>query len=981
MPDKVQFYRELAEQTAQQLASGIGAWTGFLKTAARLYKYPFHEQLLIYAQRPDATACAEYDLWNNTMRRYVRRGSQGIALVDTSQDRPRLRYVFDVSDTGERPQSRRLNLWEYQDQHESIVSQMLSDRYGIDGGRGIEEQIHSVVSQLVSQYWEDEQDDIRGILDESYLADYDDHDIGVTFRTAAAVSATYTILERCGLHPEGRFNYYDFQSVFDFNTPAAVSVLGTAISQISERVLRQIEVTIKHYEREQSAERSQHEQPELSEERGLSDPEPAPAGDEPAPRQVREDAEEVPAGAPARPLESNDSGRDPVPASAGDRADGERTPGDNASADGESRGRDGGAESLRPDDLGGADEQPQGTGRGDSDEGTDLRLEIEPAPFTGEQFSIFPSEEEQIHTVEEAESVPATPFAFSCPQEVIDQFLRYGSNTDNSRMHLVVELSKNKPQAELVAFLKREFHGGYGLEADGVRYAVWYAEDGIHVAKGASSRYVASAQVISWEAAASRLHELYQQGTLSTNVELVESQRNERMEIAQALLFLYRDLSEEAREAGQLATMEPLQGGGFSEEQERLADALGEPEKLAVIAEDYRRFIADYRYDHSLLRFSYHRPEQLQSRIEDLFLSREIVPQTQAELPPQAPFITEDEVDAALATRGSGFEGGRARIYRYFLETHTAKEKADFLKNEYGIGGSSHALSGASHSGAEHDSKGIRYKKDGCESVTLSWSRVAARVDALVINGRFLTTEERAQLAEAVAEHQEPPPSPVFHPVLSQDDIDDALRAWNGSIESKRAVVRYMRDHSRERGTAAWLSQEYGGNPDTPLHISKGEAETTLSWTQVQRRISQLIRAEKFYTEEEYDRMDDVDPVVIRERLANAGIVNGKLVDPDAQDRDPFIRQVMADAERIAAEEAEEIKEAEGVFYVIRLELPELRELISLLRRSSNNLNQLTRRVNANGRIYESELSELQQTQDKLWMEAREIVKKLSALI
>ena len=1043
MPGNVRFYRELAEQTAQQLTTGIGAWTGFLKTAARLYKYPYHEQLLIYAQRPDATACAEYDLWNNTMHRYVRRGSQGIALVDTSQDRPRLRYVFDVADTGERPQFRRLNLWEYQEQHENPISQMLSDRYGIEGGRGIEEQISSVVSQLVSQYWEDEHDDIRGILDESYLADYDEYDIGVAFRTAAAVSATYTILERCGLHPEGRFNYYDFQSVFDFNTPAAVSVLGTAISQISERVLRQIEVTIKHYEREQSAERSQHEQPELSEERGLPNPEPAPARDRPAPRQVREDAEEVPAGAPARPLESDDSERDPVPAPAGDRADRPAPPGHVAPADGESRGRDGGNESIRPAAVGGADEQPQGAGRGDSDEGADLRLEIEPAPFVGEQFSIFPSEAEQIQTVEEAESVPATPFAFSCPQEVIDQFLRYGSNSDNSRMHLVTEVSKSKSVSELAPYLSREFHGGYGLEADGIKYSACYAEDGIHIAKGTAARHVASAQIIPWADAAARVQELYQQGQLATNVELIEAPRNERAEIAEALLFMYRDLTAEAKEGGYLATMLPMEGGGFPEEKDRLTNALGEQEKLDAIVEDYERFADAYFYDDSLLRFHYHKPQQLRSKLDELSLSREIVPQEMAELPPQTPFITEDEVDAALANRGSGFEGGRGRIYRFFQQEHTAKEKADFLKNEYGIGGSSHALSGATHSGEEHDSKGIRYKKVACESVTLSWSKVARRIDDLIAKDRFLSPQEMEMLnAEAQAkaapeppamwtayneikeahpdslvlfqvgdfyelygedarnaaelfdwntttrlipsigrvelcgipshilneqveklrdrwdvvisaenydgtrntrevlsidheaqqaldaheaefgedgyrafpgdtpDRQEPAPPPVFNPALTQDDIDDALRAWNGSIESKRAVVRYMRDHSRERGTAAWLSQEYGGNPNTPLHISKGAAETTLSWTQVQRRISQLIRVEKFYTEEEYDRMDDVDPVVIRERLANAGIVNGKLVDPDAQDRDPFIRQVMADAERIAAEEAEEQEES-----------------------------------------------------------------------
>ena len=356
MPDKVQFYREMAEQTAQQLTWGITAWTGFLKTAARLYKYPYHEQLLIYAQRPDATACAEYDLWNNTMRRYVKRGSHGIALLDTSRDKPQIKYVFDVSDTGGGEHSRRLNLWEYRDEHYEPVSRMLSDRYGIEDGRGIEEQINSVVSQMVSQFWEDNLGDIFDIVDGSYLSDYNEFEIGVAFRSAATVSTTYAILERCGLHPEERFNYYDFQPVFDFNTPNAVSILGTAISQISERILRQIEVTIRNYERENSAERSQSNEPDLSTERGLSDPEPGRTGDLPTHREIREDAEKVPAGEPAPALEPADPVRSPVSAPAGDRADSERAAGTDAPGDGGEGRRDGAPQGRRPDEVGGADE-------------------------------------------------------------------------------------------------------------------------------------------------------------------------------------------------------------------------------------------------------------------------------------------------------------------------------------------------------------------------------------------------------------------------------------------------------------------------------------------------------------------------------------------------------------------------------------------------------------------------------------------------
>ena len=279
MPTKAELYAQMAEKVAVQLTGSWQEWAGFLTTAARLYKYPYHEQLMIYAQRPDATACAEYDLWNSRMGRYVRRGSKGIALVDDSGDRPRLRYVFDISDTGIREHSRTPWLWQLEEPHLAPVQAMLEERYEVTGD-DLGEQLARVARKLAEEYWTDHRRDILHIVDGSFLEEYDEYNIEVQFKSAATVSTTYALMSRCVLEPEQYFDHENFMSIFDFNTPAAIGALGTAVSQANQQVLRQIEVTIKQYERAKSAERSvtHGEQPDLHPERGLPDSEPATGG-------------------------------------------------------------------------------------------------------------------------------------------------------------------------------------------------------------------------------------------------------------------------------------------------------------------------------------------------------------------------------------------------------------------------------------------------------------------------------------------------------------------------------------------------------------------------------------------------------------------------------------------------------------------------------------------------------------------------------
>ena len=648
MPTNAEMYAQMAEKVAVQLTGSWQEWAGFLTTAARLYKYPFHEQLMIYAQRPDATACAEYDLWNDRMGRYVRRGSKGIALVDDSGDRPRLRYVFDISDTGTREHSRTPWLWQLEERHIGPVSAMLERNYDVSSN-DLAQQLADVAAKLAEEYWADHRRDILPIVDGSFLEEYDEYNIEVQFKSAATVSITYALMSRCGLEPEQYFSHEDFMPIFDFNTPAVIGALGTAVSQANQQVLRQIGVTVQNYERAKSAERSatHGEQPDLHSERGLPDSRPAPeraAGE--APGQVRPDAQSVPERTPAHPVQPAADDREAVPAPSGNRRDGEPAVGADDAPTGRGGGRDGGAESRRPDAVGGPDEHLQSPGRGNSDGGTYQQLTL----------NLFLSEAEQIQQIDEAESVK-TPSAFSFAQE--------------------------QPQSEAADH-----------EPEAARLTL------------------------------RELHERYK------------------------------------------------------------------PIVLEAVTKDtrYQNTCGHGDYESAVIE-------------------------------------------------------GRSAIQRAVLASGNKE-----LLHLYSY-----------------------------------------------------TPEFRQRLHREVIDETYPKLHELLRP-LSDNDIDRAIQDWNGKIESKHAVVRYMKDHAREKDTAAWLAHEFdGGSGKTPFAVRPESPNgTMLPWPKVQRRIAQLIKEDRFYTQEEQDRFDNIDPIAIREALAERGIVNGQVVDPEKLDNDPFIQQVMADVERAA---------------------------------------------------------------------------------
>ena len=711
MPAKVDTYLALARETAQVLAGSAGAWTAFLDTASRLYKYPFHDQLMIHAQRPGATACASYEVWNDTMRRYVRRGAKGIALVDNSGDAPRLRYVFDIADTGTRRSSRPFSPWQIDTGNIEAVSSALEDSFGAERGVSLASQLEAAAALLVDEYWMGNSRDILDIVDGSSLEEYDDFNIGVSFRNAATVSIAHTLLRRCGFEPENYLEPQDYEAVFEWETPEAVTALGTAVSEISGIVLRQIERTVRREERSRT-----HGTELYDEGRSIAArAEPARDG---ANRPLREDAPEVSAGAQAHTVEPDGTERDAVAAPARDRGSSAEPHRPDAAEAGGGSGRDGGTESSRPDEVDGTYQQLQGPGRRSSSERIDLQLNL----------------------FDEAEDAQA-PSAFSFPQEVMDDVLRLGGNTDGLRMRVVAELEKRRSIDEIAAFLPTVYRGGNGFTVNGDKYAVWYTDDGIRIAQGEQARYERGAQLIPWAEAAVRIGELLDAGRYATKDEVAGAEDYEHELIAQKLWHLCRDLSE--GNEGLFPSLADV-GGGYPEAVQQIAAKLADPEGREAVLGDYLDFREAYKADPDVLYAHYHDVDGIFVSLAAQLLERRKFASDMERLPNAYGLITQDEIDKVLC-RGGGIAGSKWRIFKYFTEEHSRSEKAAVLKDLYGTGGRGHALSGASGSNESYDAKGIRLEKRGCEDVNLTWSAVARRIDELIASDRYMTEAELAE--------------------------------------------------------------------------------------------------------------------------------------------------------------------------------------------------------------------------------------------
>ena len=792
MNAKERFYSGMARETISKITASKENWTAFLTTMARNYEFTYPEQVMIYAQRPNATFCKPYDEWNDEKyRRYVKRGSTGIALFVTSGNKPYLRYVFDVADTGIRRSSPELKAWEVTAENRAFLMSAMELSFGVKAEGLLEAQLEDIAMTLATEYWADHQKPFLDIVANSFLEEYDELNIEVAFKTAVANSVAYTMYSRLVENPDHYFEHEDFQKVFDFNSRQTVNALGTAVNEISTRMFQEIEKAIDEFEQSKDTERSEYdERDDLQTGWGLQNS--GYGAGEPErqnPGQVWQDAQSISGAEQSNASERPDFDGETVPASVGDRGRSERQ---NGTADEAVSGTESGTgQGNRPDGLGKTHEQPESTGRGSRDDGAYQQLSL----------NLFPSENEQISFIDRAESF--TPSAFSFAQEAIDHFLLLGSNTDEARKIVVLEYMKQKSTEEIVQTLKQVYHGGFGLKEESGNISAWYAEDGIHLAKGASAIDSPRAQVIPWEDAVSRIGELLEQGKFATNVELEEAAGYERMGVAQSIWYLYHDLSDEARNMGFFPSLTDIQGNGFPKETEWLAEQLDQPEFLEALKAEYRSFITAHDTDRSLLRFHYHKLDVLGKRLDELNIPLKEYQSEMMYVPLVRQFITDDEINTDM-TRGSDFAGGKARIYEYWQEPHSTQERADFLKHEFGIGGHSHACSGATHSGQEHDAKGIRYQKSGCDNVQMSWTQVAQRIDSLMKKGRYLTVEEEVERQE-IEDAKADPLEDVYDRFAVIDTEDGEYAIWDNQTDD------YYVDHEgvTEYFTDKWLANDY----------------------------------------------------------------------------------------------------------------------------------------------------------------------------
>ena len=847
---KYKLISALAEETAKEVVRNEENWRRYLNTASRLYKYPFKEQLLIYAQRPEATACASIEIWNEKMHCWVNKGAKGIALIDEDIFSG-LKYVFDISDVHK---ARRIgqfpNLWEMREEHMESVISRLEKTYGdTDREAGFVGRIREIAGRIAEDCYKELASDMEYLKEGSFLEELDELNVEVRIRETLADSLAYTVLKRCGMEEGELAEEINFPYIHEFNTVETLSQLGSNVSDLSKPILMEIGKAIGVYEREkaenrtaensvqkglantsetrynalkresknqdgesitqtgEAGERSKYDESDIREEWGLSDTDgsngrTAEGGTD----KVRTDEEEVLTGAQERSIYGTSSEWEAEGTPVDDTGAGRGENGTSDRTDEGERGDNGADESRESDALGSEDEQHRTLGRGDRDDGTDLQLNIEQPEGTYQQLSLFPSFEEQVGTIAAAEaSIQYTmPAAFSLPQEQIDSILRSGGGRDNSRKRIYAKYQQGKAPEEMAEFLKNEYKTtGKGFEFDGNPVSLWFDEMGMRIGYGTSAKENTLA-VMSWSEVESHIRVMVENGTYMSANEVFLVNAVERERIATDINNFFRDGISEMPENLELKFSD------YPASMERLCELLSTTEGRELIKNELEKAKEQLDSGEKQIKWRYvKRPDYLLEQLADLGVEKKEFPAPDTVEVRNEDFITQDEIDYRL-TGGSGFEHGKFRIYEYFMEGHDKKDNIAFLKNEYGTGGSSHALPGSDRAHEDHDAKGIRLEKGNYGNpyakVLLNWNVVEKRIRELVQADKYLSPEGK----EAYAQYK-------------QEQAEKAMQKEQAKLE--RGVTNQELD--RETGTVA------EGEPKAP-ETGKTDIE------QLNKRLSEM---------------------------------------------------------------------------------------------------------------------------------------------
>ncbi len=847
----------LAQYTAKEVVRNEENWRKYLNTASRLYKYSFKDQLLIYAQRPDATACASIEIWNETMNCWVNKGAKGIALID-DDTYSGLKYVFDIYDVHKARRIGRFpNLWEMKEEHTEAVLDRLEGIYGeTDAQAGFADRIREIAGRIAEECYRELATDMEYLKEGSFLEELDELNIEVRIRETLADSIAYTVLKRCGMDEKELAEQISFPYIHDFNTVETLSQLGTNVSDLSKPILMEIGKAIGAYDRqialnraemsvdgeqidthekniekglanastkdynalkresdtpdEQSitqtgnaGERSQNDEFSIRAERGLSDSDVADgrtAGGNSD--KVRTDEEEILAGEQERGLYGTASEGQTERTPAYDTGAGRAENGASDRTDDGESGSDGTAQGRQSDALGADDEQHQTFGGGNRTDGIDLQLNTEP---TGayQQLSLFPSFEEQVGTIAAAEaSIQYTmPAAFSLPQDQIDTILRSGGGRDNSRKRIYAKYQQGKSPEEMAEFLKNEYKTtGKGFEFDGNPVSLWFDEMGMRIGYGTSAKENTLA-VMSWSEVESHIRTMVENGTYMSVNEVFLVDAIERERIATDINNFFRDGVSEMPESLE------LKFSNYPESMEKLCEFLSTNEGRELIRSEIEKAKAQLDSGEKQIKWKYvKRPDYLLEQLADLGVEKKEFPALDTVDVKLEDFITQDEIDYRL-TGGSGFQHGKFRIYEYFMEGHDKKANVDFLKNEYGTGGSSHALPGSDSGHEDHDAKGIRLEKGNYGSpyakVLLNWNVVEKRIRELVQADRYLSPEGK----EAYAQYK-------------QEQAEEAMRREAEKLEHgvrveckeaiEKAIAENFDGYTLPRDTAKAVIEKFG---------------------------------------------------------------------------------------------------------------------------------------------------------------------------